>query len=439
MKEAQKVFELVVQEDPLNYEAMNNLGAVLYMSGEIDDAEKWFHKTLSVKDGDPDALVNLADLYVKQKRWTEAASILERYLRDDPSNTNSLNQLALVYLESGKPDRAIPILQKSLEIQSDQEDIRNVLEAITLKPKGERKEIMFNEVYFDISGVCNARCRYCINGGKNSLSGPQHRLGAGQIDVLDFEKAINYMLGNNIIGNSSVIHLYNWGEPFLHPRFKEIISILNNNHLHFGLSTNASRPTFFNDDEALSGLDGIIFSMPGFSQASYDRIHGFDFELIKKNIRDMVTNYRENGFKGMAQISYHLYQFNFWEIFKAKEFAQKLNIGINFSTAYFNGYSMFRNYLMDKMDYAQLKISSTELLTFYIKDLIKKRPTDYICPQYAYLVLDEYCNVLTCCAVDRLTDAPPVGKLFDLSPEEIQQKKWNKRFVWNAKAWDWIM
>ena len=134
MNEAREIFEQVVQDDPLNYEAMNNLGTVLYMLSQIDDAERWFHKTLSIKEDDPDALSNLADLYVNQKRWTEAASILERYLRDDASNTNRLNQLALVYLESGKPDRAIPFLQKSLEIQSDQDNIRNALDAIALKP-----------------------------------------------------------------------------------------------------------------------------------------------------------------------------------------------------------------------------------------------------------------------------------------------------------------
>ncbi|GBF34170.1 hypothetical protein DCCM_3282 [Desulfocucumis palustris] len=42
----------------------------------------------------------------------------------------------------------------------------------------------------------------------------------------------------------------------------------------------------------------IIFSMPGFSQESYDKIHGFNFEKIKDNIIKMSRNFRENGFTG---------------------------------------------------------------------------------------------------------------------------------------------
>ena len=282
---------------------------------------------------------------------------------------------------------------------------------------------MYNHVFFEISGVCNAKCKYCINGGKNSISGPYHRRGGGQIDVQEFDKAITYMYDSQIIGNSSLIWLYNWGEPFLHPKLKEIISVLKNKNLFFGLSTNASNPVYFNDSKCLSHLADIIFSMSGFSQQSYDRIHGFDFERIKSNIENMVMNYRENGFKGSVRIAYHIYQFNILEMSMAKDFAQKLNVAINFSAAYFNGYTMFRDYLMNNMGYANLKMACSELITYYINDILLKRPKDYVCPQWGGLTLDEYCNVLTCCCVDRLSENYSIGKLFELSPDDIKEKK----------------
>lgn len=280
---------------------------------------------------------------------------------------------------------------------------------------------MYNHVIFEISGLCNAKCKYCASGGKNSISGPYHRRGGGQIEVQEFGKAIAYMGKHQIIGSSTLIDLYNWGEPFLHPKFKEILSVLNNNHLFFGLSTNASCPVYFDND--LSRLAIITFSMSGFSQRSYDRIHGFDFERIKNNIENMVKNYRDNGFKGTAQISYHLYQFNLWEIYMAKEFAQKLNISIKFATAYLNGYTMFRDYLTNNMGYATLKTASSELITYHLNDFLLNRPKNYICPQWGYLTIDEYCNVLTCCVADRLSENYSIGKLFELSLDDIKEKK----------------
>lgn len=90
------------------------------------------------------------------------------------------------------------------------------------------------------------------------------------------------MLSNDIINLNTNICLYNWGEPFLHPKFKEIIYYLSSLNLNIGLSTNASKPIYFEDSNALKNLRHMRFSMPGFSQESYDRMHSFDFEKIKK-------------------------------------------------------------------------------------------------------------------------------------------------------------
>lgn len=281
---------------------------------------------------------------------------------------------------------------------------------------------MYKEVCFDIIGVCNAKCKYCVNGG-NSISGHIHRkLGGGGIEPHEFEKAIQYMLNSDLIGRETLLHLFNWAEPFLHPKIRDIISVLNNYNVLFAISTNASHPVFF-EAQYLKNLRLVTLSMSGFSQASYDRIHGFNFEKIKDNIINMVNHYRNNGFIGHFQIAYHIYQFNWIEIFNAKRFADSLKIGINFSAAYLNGYSMFRDYLSNDMGYNTLKNSSSELITYYYNDFISQRPQNYMCPQFEKLTLNEYCEVLVCCSVDRLCRNYSIGKLFDLSADEIKSRK----------------
>lgn len=134
LEEARVLFAQIVQANPQHYEAMNNLGTVLYRQGDVQGAEQWFYKALSLKEDDTDTLLNLADLYFYLKRWEEAASVLERYLHDHPQDFSRQNQLALAYMESGKHEQAIPILEGSLEIQPDQEDIQNILKTLKSVP-----------------------------------------------------------------------------------------------------------------------------------------------------------------------------------------------------------------------------------------------------------------------------------------------------------------
>jgi hypothetical protein len=72
---------------------------------------------------------------------------------------------------------------------------------------------------------------------------------------------------------------------------------LNDQGLKYSISTNASIPLLFNEGgDSLRNLSNIIISIPGFSQESYNRVHGFRFDRIKKNIVKLIRNYRECKF-----------------------------------------------------------------------------------------------------------------------------------------------
>ena len=59
-----------------------------------------------------------------------------------------------------------------------------------------------------------------------------------------------------------------------------------------------------------NGFSSFVFSMPGWSQASYDRIHGLDFGRVVANIEATIQNVKEMGYQGRFMLSFHVYQFN---------------------------------------------------------------------------------------------------------------------------------
>jgi len=173
--------------------------------------------------------------------------------------------------------------------------------------------------------------------------------------------------------------------------------------------------------------------MNGFSQSSYDKIHGFDFELIKKNIIEIIKTFRNAGYRGVATILYHVYQFNIDEYRDAFYFAQNNNLNIYPYYAGFNNYENTKKYLTDKLDYAFLKKVSKDLILFYTDRLLSQRPYNYRCSQFDVLMLDEYCNLLTCCALPKWNQSYSYGNLFELNLEQILELKVNQKECINCQ------
>ena len=277
---------------------------------------------------------------------------------------------------------------------------------------------MFNRIYFEISGICNGRCLWCQTGKRNI-----NKTSTGKfVDFDEFKRAIFYLRENGFIGPNTEIALYNWGEPFLHPKFKEIIKFLNTENLKILLSTNCSKVVLFEEYGILSNLRFIILSMPGFSQRSYDKIHGFNFENIVNNIVKITQNFRSVGFKGRFLLALHVYQFNLNEIQPAAEFAKQNQIHFMPSLANINDMERQLKYLNSELEYSDLKKATQELFYFYLTDEAieerkKQRPNDYVCHQYDKLNIDENCNVITCCGDNTCMD-----KIFNVKANEVN--KW---------------
>lgn len=251
----------------------------------------------------------------------------------------------------------------------------------------------FKTLYIEISGVCNGKCSYCLSG--------RYKVHGGKfIDVDLFEKILRRLTEQGLIDRRTSVGLYNWGEPFLHPHLSEIIQIVNKFKISYVFSTNASIVPKI-DHQFVQGLDRIIFSMPGFSQNAYDRIHGFNFDKICSNIEKIVTDSRSAGFKGIFQISYHVYQFNMDEIVPCETFARKNGIEFTPQFAILNHWDHIWSYVDNKLSYEMLKEISQDLFCYKLHDFAADSLGSYRCPQYDLLAIDENANVLLCCQVPK--------------------------------------
>jgi len=278
----------------------------------------------------------------------------------------------------------------------------------------------FKTIFFDIAGTCNARCTYCNTGKFAESKG-------GFISAASFEKAIDSLLDQQLLSTVHGVNLYCWGEPFLHPKLSELLEILNKRNIPYRFSTNGSRlPTI--DKDFVRGLDGIVFSMSGFSQASYTKIHGFKFADIITNIESVVSKCRKHGYKGRFTISYHTYQFNMGELFMCEKFAKKNSIDFRPVNAIQNNWTHIEENAQGKLPH-HLKDSITRDLIYdnfsEIVELAKNPVSDncFKCPYIdEMLVIDESCNVLQCCQVPSGISHSP-GNLLESSWTDISQNR----------------
>jgi len=281
----------------------------------------------------------------------------------------------------------------------------------------------YSAFYFEIVGFCNAKCPYCVTGNK-SLKQAGHP--SKCIEVNDFQKAIDRLLDIGLMYPGDAVSLFNWGEPTLHPKLNEILKVLKNRDLNFSISTNASKIFHF-DDAILSNLQMLMFSVSGFSQSSYDRIHGFKFESILNNIRTYCKNVRKKGSTTKLSMAYHIYQFNIGEIHSARNFCRENGIDFLPYMAFLSDYYMMKSYLDQSASSELMTKIAKDLFLFYVDDLLAKMPKDYICPQYSILAIDEYCNVLTCCGLPKGHPEYSLGKLSALSADEIRKGKLSQK------------
>lgn len=276
----------------------------------------------------------------------------------------------------------------------------------------------YGTVFFEIVGACNAKCRWCTTGRETSETVKPPTI----ISVGQFETTIATLLARHIISKRATIHLFNWGEPMLHPQINDLLRVLKDYGLHFTLSTNGSRFVAL-DASVLPYLSFLRFSVSGFSQQSYTRINRLDFQSVLTNLQTFSEDMHAKWPRAKLEMAYLTYTFNIAETRAASEFCHLHGIQFVPSAAFLNDFTLTKAYLQGTMPPDLLKDVKADLILNYVSNLLEDMPAHYRCPQLDLLTIDENCSLLTCCCLPRSHPNYSLDAIANLDKKTIQNKK----------------
>ena len=75
--EADKLYSQIVTQNPKDYLATLQLGRIALLSNRLDDAQKWLEKAITLKPGDADPKVMLAEAFYRRDDFQKAAASLK--------------------------------------------------------------------------------------------------------------------------------------------------------------------------------------------------------------------------------------------------------------------------------------------------------------------------------------------------------------------------
>ena len=137
----------------------------------------------------------------------------------------------------------------------------------------------------DVGNICNLRCPLCPT-GVQGLGRPQ-----GFMSVDDFEAVLEQIKPWAI-----EVVLHNWGEPFLHPRFLDLVRASRAAGVGTATSTNLNlvrRGSDFLREVVDSGLDHLVVSIDGTTPEVYESYRrGGNLEHVLTNLKDLIAHKR---------------------------------------------------------------------------------------------------------------------------------------------------
>ncbi len=112
----------------------NNLGGAYVKLGLKDQAFAEFKKASELDPKYVPAHINLGNSCLEKGQHKEAIAQYETAIRLDPKTVMAYRNLAIIYLNTNQPDKAIQVLTRGLQVNSNAEDLKRLLVGAFAQP-----------------------------------------------------------------------------------------------------------------------------------------------------------------------------------------------------------------------------------------------------------------------------------------------------------------
>lgn len=161
----------------------------------------------------------------------------------------------------------------------------------------------------EIVGACNLKCPSCPVGNIPASELGQSRP-KGFMAKDNFYRILDKIRREHPVAPNTLVRLFNWGEPILHPQIGDFISAVNAAGFRSSLSTNLNNVKNLEAVVKASPSEFII-SLSGYNQQVYSQTHrGGDIETVKQNMHALHQMRQEYDSSFMVAVAYHAYRHN---------------------------------------------------------------------------------------------------------------------------------
>ncbi len=124
---AKEVFERIIDKEPNNVDALNNLGVIFFKEGKIDQAISYFGKVLKINPHHAEALENMGNCFQAKGLFSKALECFEKALTLTPDNVHLLNSVGNCLIQMEDFSKAKEIYSQSYHLDEMQPSIKEIL------------------------------------------------------------------------------------------------------------------------------------------------------------------------------------------------------------------------------------------------------------------------------------------------------------------------
>ncbi len=118
-REAQQLYQQILQADPLNADALYRFGLLAHQAGQNDAAVSLLSQAIRVRGSAPEFHNDLGEAYRVLGRYADAALAYRQAVRLDPSFAAAHSNLGTVHQDQGRFDEALACYERAIACRPD--------------------------------------------------------------------------------------------------------------------------------------------------------------------------------------------------------------------------------------------------------------------------------------------------------------------------------